>query len=220
MDRRVFIKGALIGLVGGRVSIAGAQTDAPVASPVGSISPNSTMALMGLPTKASLVTLIDRARAALDVSSERFLLRDRIAVADFSLASSQLRFHIVDLVAGKAVSYLVAHGLGSDPTHSGFLQTFSNEPGSEATSEGAYLTSEIYDGTHGPSMRLIGLDATNNNAEIRAIVVHAAPYVSEDHIAVWGKAGRSNGCFAVAPHLITQVLGLLGPGRLLFAAKA
>jgi len=220
MDRRVFIKGALLGIASGYNPIASAQTEAAGASTVGLISPDSSFALMGLPTKASLVSLIDRARAALDVSPERFVLRDRIAVADFSVASSQHRFHIVDLITGKAVSYLVAHGLGSDPTHSGFLETFSNEPGSEATSEGAYLTSEIYDGTHGASMRLIGLDATNDNADVRAIVVHGAPYVSEDHIAIWGKAGRSNGCFAVAPHLITQVLGLLGPGRLLFAAKA
>jgi hypothetical protein len=43
--------------------------------------------------------------------------------------------------------------------------------------------------------------------------------VSEDHIAIWGKTGRSEGCFVVAPHLITQFLGLLGPGRLLYAAK-
>jgi hypothetical protein len=163
--------------------------------------------------------LLDRARAALDTHSEKVLLRDRIALADFSVASSQHRFHIVDLSTGQAISYLVAHGLGSDPNHTGYLQTFSNEPNSQATSEGAYLTGEIYDGTHGAAMRLVGLDMTNNNADIRAIVVHSAPYVSEDHIAVWGKAGRSNGCFVVAPHLIAQVLELLGPGRLLLAAK-
>lgn len=177
------------------------------------------MASMGLPVGGALGPLLDRARAALDASPERFTLRDRLGLADFSVASSQHRFHIVDLVAGRAISYLVAHGLGSDPNHSGFLQSFSNEPGSEATSEGAYLTGELYDGTHGASMRLVGLDPTNNNADMRAIVVHSAPYVSEDHIAVWGKAGRSNGCFVFAPHLIGQVLGLLGPGRLLFAAK-
>lgn len=176
-------------------------------------------AMMGLPVKASLLPLLDRARAALDAYPDRFALRDRVALADFSVASSQHRFHIVDLVAGQAVSYLVAHGLGSDPTHSGYLQSFSNQPDSQATSEGAYLTGEIYDGAHGASMRLVGLEPTNNNADIRAIVLHSASYVSEDHIAVWGKAGRSNGCFVVAPHLIMQVLGLLGPGRLILAAK-
>ena len=39
-------------------------------------------------------------------------------------------------------------------------------------------------------MRLIGLDPTNSNADMRAIVVHGADYVSEDHIATWGKVIR------------------------------
>jgi len=68
-------------------------------------------------------------------------------------------------------------------------------------------------------MRLAGLDPTNNNADMRAIVIHSAPYVSEDHIAAFGKLGRSEGCFVVAPHLISQVLGLLGPDRMVYAAK-
>jgi len=68
-------------------------------------------------------------------------------------------------------------------------------------------------------MRLLGLDAQNSNAESRAIVVHGADYVSEDHVAAWGKCGRSEGCFAVAPHIVPQVLGLLGPGRMLYADK-
>jgi len=221
MNRRFFIRHALTGLgvASLPVSLVRAASEAVVAPPAGAIPPAAALVRMGVPIKASLGPLLDRARAALDVHSEKILLRDRIALADFSAASNQHRFHIVDLGAGQAVSYLVAHGLGSDPNHTGYLQTFSNEPNSQATSEGAYLTGEIYDGTHGAAMRLVGLDTTNNNADIRAIVMHSAPYVSEDHIAVWGKAGRSNGCFVVAPHLIAQVLALLGPGRLLFAAK-
>lgn len=204
------------------LSVARAASETAATPSIASVSPVSaeaTFATLRLPLKASAGPLLDRARAALDANSDKILLRDRVALADFSVASSQHRFHIVDLAAGQAISYLVAHGLGSDPNHSGYLQTFSNEPNSQATSEGAYLTGELYDGVHGAAMRLIGLDPTNNNADMRAIVVHSAPYVSEDHVAVWGKAGRSNGCFVFAPHLITQVLGLLGPGRLLFAAK-
>ncbi len=68
-------------------------------------------------------------------------------------------------------------------------------------------------------MRLIGLDPLNNNAEMRAIVIHGADYVTEEHIAKWGKVGRSEGCLALAPHMLPQVLGLLGPGRMVYADK-
>lgn len=163
--------------------------------------------------------LLGRARAALERHRDAFVLRDRIAIADFGRASRDLRFHIVDLIGGQTGSYLVAHGRGSDPEHSGWLHSFSNDPGSLATSDGAYRTGEIYEGAHGPSMRLTGLDSHNSNAEARAIVVHGADYVSEAHIASWGKLGRSEGCFAVARHRLPQVLGLLGPGRLLYADK-
>ena len=127
--------------------------------------------------------------------------------------------HIVDLIGGQTSSYLVSHGRGSDPAHSGWLHSFSNEPNSLASSQGAFKTGDMYFGQHGRSMRLIGLDPQNNNAEARAIVIHGADYVSEDHVAAWGKCGRSEGCFAVAPHIVPQVLGMMGPGRMLYADK-
>ncbi|HEX7854290.1 MAG TPA: murein L,D-transpeptidase catalytic domain family protein [Sphingobium sp.] len=220
MNRRDFVRHALTGL--GLASLPSSTLFAAPAAPIvpapvpPGVPPLSTPGMM---TRASYAPLLERARAVLAANPDKFPLRDRVALADFTLASYEHRFFIVDLVSGQASSYLVAHGKGSDPEHSGFLQSFSNEPNSLATSEGAYQTSVLYDGTHGPSMRLVGLDPTNSNADMRAIVVHGADYVSEDHIATWGKVGRSEGCFAVPPHLLPQVLGLLGPGRLLYAAK-
>lgn len=164
-------------------------------------------------------TLLDRAKAALDRHHAQFELRDRVALADFSKASKDMRLHIVDLISGQSWSYLCAHGKGSDPEHSGYLQRFSNEEGSLATSSGAYKTGEMYVGVHGRAMRLVGLDPSNDLADPRAIVIHSAPYVSENHIATWGKVGRSEGCFVVAPHMLEAVLGMLGPGRMLYADK-
>lgn len=163
--------------------------------------------------------LIERAKAALDTHAKTFQLRDRVAIADFSVASKELRFHIVDLVDGRMNAYLVAHGKGSDPEHSGWLQRFSNIPDSEASSDGVFKTGDIYEGQHGQSMRLIGLDPTNNMAEPRAIVIHGAPYVGENVLAMQGKLGRSQGCFAVAPHMLPQVLALLGQGRMLYSGR-
>ena len=116
-------------------------------------------------------------------------------------------------------SFLVAHGRGSDPAHTGWLQRFSNLPGSEATSSGAFLTGDIYDGAHGHSRRLEGLDAENDQALARGIVVHGAWYVSPE-LAARGAIGRSQGCFALREDQGAQVSDRLGTGRLILALKA
>ncbi len=163
--------------------------------------------------------LFAKARAAFNHHHGRLAQRDVIAVADFSAPSRLPRFHIVNMISGESQALLVSHGKGSDPDHSGFVRHFSNAPGSEATSSGSYLLSERYYGQHGASRRLIGLDPQNNMAEDRAIVIHAAWYVSEDIAAEQGKIGRSQGCFAFSQSDIGQVLEQLGPGTLLYADK-
>ncbi|NBC37568.1 twin-arginine translocation pathway signal [Novosphingobium sp. FSY-8] len=140
-----------------------------------------------------------------------------VAVADFARPSALPRLHFVDVTAGAMRSHLVAHGRGSDPEHIGRLQHFSNIVGSLATSRGAYLTSEQYDGKYGPSMRLRGLDETNSNAADRAIVMHPAWYAAPDMLTKYGKLGRSEGCFAMAPDEFHIALQHLGSGRLLYA---
>lgn len=163
--------------------------------------------------------MIARAKAAMDAHGTAILHRDRMAIADFSQPSRLPRFHLVDLAAGKMEAFLVSHGRGSDPDHSGWLERFSNLPGSNASSHGAYLTEDYYTGKHGRSQRLIGLDPSNNNAEARAIVIHGAWYVSDDMARQHGKLGRSEGCFAFAEDRLGKVLELLGPGRLIYADK-
>ncbi len=164
--------------------------------------------------------LFERAMAALQRHSSRIRQQDRIAIADFSLPSSRLRFHFVDLHNGATRSMLVSHGIGSDPAHTGMLQHFSNEVNSEATCEGAFLASNYYVGKHQLSQRLVGLDATNNNALDRAIVIHAAWYSNADMIAKHGKLGRSQGCFAVGQNELDKVFTLLGEGRMIYAEKS
>lgn len=146
-------------------------------------------------------------------------MRDLVGVADFSAASSAARFHIVDLAGGEVSSFLVAHGRGSDPKHSGWVERFSNEAGSSASSDGVYLTASEYEGKHGRSMRLKGLDPTNCNAEVRAVVVHGAWYVGPQMLREHGKLGRSEGCLAFSEADLPRVLERLGPGRLITAGK-
>jgi hypothetical protein len=223
MDRRNFTKFALSGLAFSFLSDSMGRAALPtVPEPASPIPVPPTPAVPPTPSAFAnkpYAALLERAKAALDRHADAFTLRDRMAIVDFDAPSKDMRMHIVDLIGGQSSSYLVSHGRGSDPAHSGFLHSFSNEPNSLASSQGAFKTGDMYFGQHGRSMRLIGLDPHNSNAEARAIVVHGADYVSEDHVAAWGKCGRSEGCFAVAPHLVPQVLGLLGSGRMLYADK-
>jgi hypothetical protein len=163
--------------------------------------------------------ILAAAKAGLERAGSRVTHADVVGVADFAQPSSVSRLHLVDTNSGKIESVLVAHGRGSDPAHTGWLKSFSNQPGSNATSQGDYLTGDYYAGHHGRSMRLLGLDPSNSNAADRAIVVHAAAYVSSDIVRAHGVLGRSEGCFAVSSQDLPKVLDRLGPGRLLVASK-
>lgn len=163
--------------------------------------------------------IFERAMAALESHKGRVLRRDRIAIADFTFGSSKPRFHLIDLDTLKARTLLVAHGSGSDPAHTGYLQRFSNEEGSNASCDGAFVAADYYVGKHGRSQRLIGLDPTNNRAFERAIVVHGAWYANADMLTTHGKLGRSQGCFAVGEGALETVFNGLGEGRMIYAAK-
>jgi hypothetical protein len=164
-------------------------------------------------------SLLARARLSLDAFGRLIPRQDIVGLADFARPSNEPRLHLVDMRSGQVSSVLVAHGRGSDPAHSGWLQRFSNDPGSFASSAGAFRTGDLYVGAHGRSMRLIGLEASNSNALSRQIVVHAAPYVSPQMLRQFGKLGRSEGCFALDARDLPTVLDRLGPGRLLVSAK-
>jgi hypothetical protein len=165
------------------------------------------------------VPLWQQAMAALDRHAA-IARRDRLAIADFGAPSGAARFHLVDLEAGRVEALHVTHGSGSDPRHTGFLQAFSNLPGSNATSEGAFLTRDYYTGRHGRSQRLEGLDPSNDQAHARAIVLHAASYAEPAVLAQMGKLGRSQGCLAFSSASLERVFAFLGEGRLILSGKA
>lgn len=161
--------------------------------------------------------LFARAKAALD--QHQIWPRDVIGIADFSKPSSEERFHLVDLQNGTVQSHLVCHGRGSDPAHSGYLERFSNNFGSYATSSGTYTTADYYQGKYGLSLRVRGLDWSNNNAEARAIVIHNAWYAEPEMIQEHGQLGRSEGCFAMPKASQYEVMKRLAGGRMIYADK-
>jgi hypothetical protein len=199
MNRRRFLT-AGVAVTGGAL-LAGRVFAEPLLRPIGSDA------------------LVARARASLDRHGAMIANRDVVGVADFGCSSSVPRFHLIDMRNGSVDTFLVAHGRGSDPAHTGWLQSFSNLPGSEATSAGAFLTKDIYFGAHGRSRRLAGLDPDNDQAEPRGIVVHGAWYVNRD-LAARGAIGRSEGCFAFQQDQVGQIIDRLGTGRLILATRA
>ncbi|WP_338468293.1 murein L,D-transpeptidase catalytic domain family protein [Novosphingobium sp. ZN18A2] len=187
-----------------------------VAGTAGIVSPRAFAAVKA----GERPPLLDEARAALQSHAGHIPNRNVVAIADFSRNSGDARFHLVDIAGGRVLeSYLVSHGRGSDPRNTGWVQSFSNRPGSNATSRGAYVTSNEYSGKHGRSRRLIGLDPENNLAMPRAIVIHSASYVNRNMATNHGRVGRSEGCFAVSRDVIHEVLTRLGPGSLLYAGR-
>ena len=186
----------------------------------------ATGALAALPTRVfaqpAAGTPRDRrlfalAREQLDKAGDVIWKRDIVGIADYGLRSDRNRFHFVNLEREEVKSYLVSHGTGSDPEHDGWLDRYSNVEGSNATSKGAYVTWEWYKGRYGTSVRLGGLDSTNDNALRRYIVMHRASYAEPEHIERWGRLGRSNGCFAMGEEQFRIALLNLSGGRLLYA---
>jgi hypothetical protein len=119
-----------------------------------------------------------------------------LTIVDFSLSSTQERMWVIDMKTQKVIlKSLVAHGRNSGFE---FATDFSNTNESFKSSLGFYLTGEEYNGKHGLSLRLDGMEyGINDNARNRAVVIHGADYVSESFIENTGRLGRSQGCPAV-----------------------
>jgi L,D-transpeptidase catalytic domain len=141
--------------------------------------------------------------------------RKLLTIVDFEQSSTQKRLYVLDLDQKKVVfNTLVAHGQGSGED---LANRFSNEPDSHMSSLGFFVTGDTYQGCHGLSLYLNGKDeGYNTNAYNRSVVMHGAPYVSEDFIRQNGRLGRSHGCPALPPELTEPIVNTLKGGTCLF----
>lgn len=141
---------------------------------------------------------------------------ERLAVIDYSQPSTARRLWIFDLRKKTLVLRdLVAHGQKSGEN---FATQFSNREGSYQSSLGLFRTQESYQGAHGYSLRMDGLEpGFNDLARDRAIVIHAADYVSPLWSKREGRIGRSQGCPAVRPQVARQVVDKLKDGQFMFS---
>jgi len=141
---------------------------------------------------------------------------ETLTVIDYSKPSSERRLWVFDLKAKELVyEELVAHGQGSGAN---MATQFSNEDESHQTSLGLFVTRDTYVGKNGYSLRLDGLDrGVNDRARDRAIVMHGAPYVSEQFVKANGRLGRSWGCPAISAVVAKQMIDRVKGGGLVFA---
>jgi hypothetical protein len=145
--------------------------------------------------------------------------QQRLTVIDFDLPSTEKRLWVIDLNARKVLFHtLVAHGHNSGDNEA---SSFSNTDQSNMSSLGFYVTGQEYEGKHGHSLRLEGLDAGfNTNAAARAVVMHGADYVSEAFIKQNGRLGRSLGCPALPLDQYSQIIDAVKGGSCLFLNKS
>lgn len=159
-------------------------------------------------------------RAALsawdELHSRGELSRPLLTVIDYGLPSTTKRMWVFDLDSRRLLFHeLVAHGRNSGED---LAQSFSNVEGSLMTSLGAFVTGTTYIGRNGYSMRLRGMDpGVNDRAEVRAIVVHGAPYVGDEVAHDLGRLGRSYGCPAVRPAIARTLIDEVKDRTLLYA---
>ncbi len=143
-----------------------------------------------------------------------------LTVVDLSMPSSKKRLWVIDLKNDTVLMQLhTAQGKNSgvfSATH------VSNVINSKESSAGIFQTSNTYFGKHGLSERLNGLEkGINNNARVRAIVIHPANYVTPAFIKAHNRTGRSWGCFAVNPQKSKSFINLVKGGSVIYAyAKA
>jgi len=140
---------------------------------------------------------------------------DLLSIADLSQSSNSKRLYVIDMEK-KIVLFntYVSHGRNSGEE---FACSFGNKQESYKSSLGFYLTGSSYSGTHGLSMKLIGLEkGINHFAEQRGIVMHGASYVSESFIRKYGRLGRSQGCPAVPEEDCQPIVSRIKEGSLFF----
>jgi hypothetical protein len=140
-----------------------------------------------------------------------------LAVADMDLPNTTERLWVIDLQHAQVLHRsLVAHGAGSGHLRA---RRFSNQESSACTSLGFYRTGATYDGIHGYSRRIEGLDKGQNaNAFDRYVVLHAADYVSPKYVQQHGHLGYSRGCPALPPEQFKDIIATLRVGSLLLVS--
>jgi len=150
-----------------------------------------------------------------ELKEKGLIQKDILTLIDFSLSSNTKRLWVIDMATNDVLmNTFVAHGRN---TGEEFADSFSNSDASFKSSLGFYATGEIYNGKHGMSLKLDGLErGINDNARRRGIVMHAADYVSKTFIKDHQRLGRSQGCPAIPAELTNEIIQMIKNKSCLF----
>ena len=137
---------------------------------------------------------------------------------DLSIPSNEKRLFLVQVQTKKILyTTYVAHGKGSGTGTQAVH--FSDSPGGLCTTLGYFKIGKNYQGKHGNSYELIGLEKNNANAQRRSVVIHSAWYVNENFIRQNGRCGNSWGCPAISAEALKELAPYLSPGIILWIYK-
>lgn len=153
-----------------------------------------------------LAKLKTKAASALTYTKKHHLNQGYSFLIDMSLPSGHNRFFVYDM-NGDSILHkgLVTHGRCNQQWLEG--RRYNNTVGSGCTSLGHYKTGGSYQGKFGLAYKLHGLDATNNNAFARYVVLHSHECVPEGETE--NEICQSDGCPTVSPQFLQQLHGLL-----------
>ncbi len=146
--------------------------------------------------------------------------RATLTIIDYELPSYEKRLWVIHMDSGRVLhEEWVAHGMGA-PRGSGGTMThalsLSNDDGTRKSSLGLFITAETYQGKHGYSLKLDGLEpGYNDNARQRYIVIHGAHYVTAER-AENQLIGRSWGCPVLRPEISTSLIDTIKEGSVLW----
>lgn len=138
-----------------------------------------------------------------------------LSICDFSQSSRNKRLYIIDVANHKLLfNTYVAHGRNSGGE---YATSFSNDLDSHKSSLGFYVTGNTYNGSHGLSLRIEGVEkGFNDKANTRDVVVHGCDYLGDRWIKNSPFAGRSWGCPAVPASETPKVINMIKNGGCLF----
>jgi hypothetical protein len=173
---------------------------------------NSLSEKLNINSKAVLLAIkgYEKLKQLGKIANQRYL-----TIADMSLASNHPRLYIIDMERQELLlKTFVSHGKNSGLL---FAKQFSNSLGSFQSSLGFYVTGKSYQGKHGKSLVLKGMESgINDKAEQRAIVLHGADYANQGFVNQQGYLGRSLGCPAVPNNQVEEIIKAIQGASCLF----
>jgi len=143
--------------------------------------------------------------------------KKNILIIDYRLPVFSKRLWLYDCENEKVlINSHVSHAAKSGLV---FAKRFSNQPRTKLSCTGSFVTQEDYDGNYGYSMRIDGLEESNNNARKRAIVFH--PLVSFNILGIKfpKKIFYSLGCFSLNEKDLTEIIKLTKNGTLVYVHR-